>query len=155
MKLGNGRSLKTAVTKASVQTAVLTAVIVLAGAMTYYLVAQNIARNSVQESLLNGAKKHIEQILPSFLLPEQRGALTHQLDRIRNVENLTQANVIESSAEIPAKFRRCELGASIRFCEVDGGSEIGLIAPIVGGDQTFGYLFESKAISGSYTFQSM
>lgn len=155
MKFSNCKSLRVAVAKASIQTALWTAIIVLVGTVTYYFVAQAVAKNSVRKELSITAKKHIEQILPSLLLPEQRGALPHQLGRVRVQDDLTNVAFIESSAELPLKFSSCVLGPHTQYCRSDGGSEIGIIEPIIGGEQVFGYLFESKAVAGSQTFQSI
>ena len=148
-------SLKSAVARVSLHTALLTIIVVVLGIGAYYSVARVSAINAIQRELTDNISTHVEQILPSFLLLEQKSALPRQLERIQNQKNLSRVTVIEYSADIPTNFKDCMPSSEPVLCSAKDGSEVGILTPIMAGEQNYGYLFEAKTVSGSYAYQTI
>src|ERR1019366_6440638 len=95
------RSLKSAVTRASVQTAILTALIAMLASFVYYSAARMVAKRTIFEDIKKTVSRDAEQSLPSFLLPEQKEALPAQLERIRRSSNLSHVSTLDTPSELP------------------------------------------------------
>lgn len=148
-------SLKSAVTRASVQTAILTALIAMIASFVYYSAARMVAKRTVFDEIKQNVVHDAEQILPSFLLPEQKEALPAQLERIRRNSNLSKALTLDSPSELPMNFKNCLPQNTPNYCLSSDKSEVGVVFPVSSGSRILSYLLEARSINGSYTFETV
>lgn len=144
-------SLKSTVTKISVITALCSAMIVIGCVFSYYYFAKSIAQRNIQAELQKNINAHVENILPSFLLPEQQGAIPKQLEMLKGNKKYSEFSLIFSKDDLPKVFKNCVLSTDTNFCKNLEEDELAILAPIQVGGERFGYLLEAKSLSGTYS----
>lgn len=143
-------SLRQKVTQISIGAFILTSAIMLLGFIAYSMTKHNLAGMEVERDLQKTASTQTDQLIPSFLLPEQKDGIGLLLQRFKEHEHLSRVAIINNENEIPKGFSECTLKDGSSSCLSNDGMETAFIYPIKESNVKFGYLFKSKKMNSSW-----
>ena len=130
--------------------------VVLIGFIAFSIAKNQLATKEIERDLKRNSAQQIEQLIPSFLLPEQNDGVNLILSRLIKEEDLTQALVGRSVSDLPEPFKHCDfLATTPSSCLSLDGKETALISPITEASRTFGFLLKSKHNSSSWATQDI
>jgi len=102
-----------------------------------------------EQLLAQNAGQQVEQLIPSLLLPEQKDGALLILDKIKGIEELSEARIVRDARELPEDFSSCVLNPkSVSFCQTSDESKIATLIPIHESGVDLGYIFKSRSVSG-------
>jgi signal transduction histidine kinase len=146
-------SLRSKVNKISVVAFLLASALMAIGFVVYSKTKNALAEEQLLSELQRNSKQQIEQLIPSFLLPEQMAGVNLLLERIRKDENLSDIRLLSLEGSIPDSFSQCSLShESQNSCQNQSGSETAIVVPVKEGSQHFGWLFKAKANSSAIAY---
>ncbi|MEQ1875934.1 MAG: HAMP domain-containing sensor histidine kinase [Bdellovibrionia bacterium] len=138
-------TLRQRVSQISVGTFLAAATLMLAGFVLYSSTKNNIAIREVERELGRSSSQQIEQLVPSFLLPEQRSGVSLLVEKYRRDEALSGIQIITDEKQKPLRFLDCTLDtAKSSSCQSADGKETAVVTPISEGDSHFGWLLKSR-----------
>lgn len=137
-------ALKNALNRVLLITTGFVAVLAFCLLFSYSEIKQALEQKNIQEELVKTADRQIEQLLPSFLMQEQREGLPVLLERFKSSDGLTQIQFIENDQALPLPFKKCKLGNEPHLCESEDNSLLAVLIPIKMGDRHFGHLLKVK-----------
>ena len=138
-------TLKQRLTQISLGAFFATSVVLLAGFIAFSIAKRNLAQKEIERDLKRDANQQVEQLIPSFLLPEQANGVQLLLERMTQADDLTHALIISDSSQIPTSFIDCKVSAAApSTCYSSDSKETALIVPISEAGHNFGYLFKAK-----------
>jgi len=101
-----------------------------------------------EQLLLQSSTQQVEQLIPSFLLPEQRDGADLFLRKIKKLEGLTEAKIVSSTRDVPGNFSSCSLlSHEVSFCLSNDASQIAAIIPVNESNITLGHIFKARTIT--------
>lgn len=130
------QSLRTKISKLTLQATVGIGFITLIGVLGYWYFSSESAHKTTYEHLVANIEKQRNELLPIFLVPEQRAALGLVLEKIKKNEKLDE---IKFSKQAPD----CVFDKN-NICSQSNSSMVTIFTPIRIGDETFGYIAKSK-----------
>ena len=139
-------TLQSALNQIMVITMILVIGLTFGALFTYSEIKQSIEAKSVEESLVKTSERQIENIVPSFLVPELKSSVSVLLERYKEDEGLTKIEIIDSERKIPDDFKDCKTSSSSSICLNSDKSIIAALVPIKVGDRIFGHLLKAKKI---------
>lgn len=149
-------TLRQRVTQISIGAFVITSAVMLLCFIFYSVKKNSLAKQEVELELKRNIVQQIEQLIPSFLLPEQRSGVELLLARIQQKENLSNIKVIENEDQIPKDFLDCKLSKNLStVCTNTTDRVTAVISPIIESDHNFGYLFKAKTNSSSWAIKNI
>lgn len=105
-----------------------------------------------RQGLVQSAPHQIEKLVPGLMLAEQKVGIQLFIDKVKEIEGLTEIKVLEGAAEIPPRFLNCEWPeGEITYCVSEDEKELASIIPIRESDINLGYLFKSKLMDVRWT----
>jgi signal transduction histidine kinase len=138
-------TLKQRVTQISLGAFFATSAVLLAGFIIFSIAKRDLAQKEIERDLKRNATQQIEQLIPSFLLPEQTDGVKLLLDRIVQSDELSHALIISSASQMPDGFSDCRVSAeSSSTCFSEDGKETALVVPITEASQKFGFFVKTK-----------
>lgn len=138
-------TLKQRVTQISLGAFLATSAVLLAAFIAFSIAKRDLAQKEIERDLKRNAAQQVEQLIPSFLLPEQASGVNLLMERIAQSDDLTHILILSGASQIPDAFSKCNIKAdSNTTCFSADGKETALIVPIVEGGHSFGYLFKAK-----------
>jgi signal transduction histidine kinase len=146
-------SLRSKVNKISVVAFILASALMAIGFVIYSKTKNALAEEQLLSELQRNSKQQIEQIIPSFLLPEQMAGVNLLLERIRKDESLSDIRLLSLEGHVPESFAQCALSSDRQVsCQNHSGSETAIVVPVKEGAQHFGWLFKAKANSSAIAY---
>lgn len=125
--------------------------VVLAGFIFFSTFKRDLAEREITKELERNSVDQVEQLIPSFLLPEQNEGVELLLSKFKRIEELAEIQIIQTDSQIPKKFRSCQLTSEkTTSCQSVDGRETALIIPISEVGHDFGYLLKAKHNSNSW-----
>ena len=144
-------SLRQRVSQISIGAFLAASAVMLAGFVVFSVAKQELSGKEIERDLRRNSAHQVEQLIPSFLLPEQNSGVELLLSRLSKEEDLTHALVLHSRADIPDAFSACQLQQSeISMCHSTDRRETAVITPIAESGRTFGYLLKARHNSSSW-----
>ncbi len=146
-------SLRSKVNRISVVAFLLASALMAIGFLVYSKTKNALAEEQLLSELQRNSKQQVDQLIPSFLLPEQMAGVNLLLDRIRKEENLSDIRLLTLDGRLPEVFSKCILSAEISAsCQNQSGSETAIVVPVREASQNFGWLFKTKANSSAIAY---
>lgn len=139
-------TLKSALNRIVIITLALVGLVSFALIFSYSQIKQTLSVLTLEELLRKNSAAQAEALLPSFLMPEQRGGISVLLSRFKDADGLKEVQVIGSAAELPREFAQCPLTSSQSFCVGKSRKQVLAVVPIAVEDHRFGYLLKTKNI---------
>jgi signal transduction histidine kinase len=141
-------SLKSKVNRISAVSFLLASALMAIGFVVYSKTKNALAEEQLLSELQRNAKQQVEQLIPSFLLPEQMAGVNLLLERIRKDESLSDIRLLSLEGHVPNGFSKCSLSPdTLTNCQNISGSETAIVVPVKEGSQHFGWIFKAKANS--------
>lgn len=141
----NAPTLKQRVTQISIGAFLATTAVILASFVFFSIAKRGLAQKEIEHDLKRSASQQVEQLIPSFLLPEQAGGVKLLLDKIAQTDDLTHILVVSGESQIPDVFSGCKFqDLTTTTCASSDGKETAIIVPISESGRNFGYLFKAK-----------
>jgi len=147
------KSLKETIKGITLRATIAIAVAAAIGIGSYWFLDREISRNNTITELTKNAEGQIHEILPSFLLVEQKSALKLTLEKIRVNESLSQISFLEGNHE--KHTRGCIDRNGFFECPSESSNTIAIAIPVVISDQHFGYLIKEKNVSAPISSSSL
>lgn len=107
----------------------------------YAHVHEATARKQATEDAIRNLANQIDDLIPSFLLPEQKDGTSLILDRIKTNEELSSIGIIDEST-FANLVQNCRSVGAVSVC--DGTNEIKVAAPVRESGKIYGYLVKAK-----------
>jgi len=149
-KMKSNPTLRQRVSQISVGVFLASLALMLAGFILYSFTKNAIAIREVETDLNKSSAQQIEQLIPSFLLPEQRVGVLLLLEKYRREDALSDIQIITEESQRPASFSDCVLGNTrASFCQNANGKESAVLIPIVESGNHFGWLFKARPIASA------
>lgn len=150
------QSLRSKVNRISIVAFLLASALMATGFIVYSKTKNALAEEQLLSEMQRNSKVQVEQLIPSFLLPEQMAGVNLLLDRIRKEEVLSDIRLLSLEGQIPAAFLGCTLlSNSLTSCQNKSGSETAVVIPVKEGSQHFGWLFKAKANSSAIAYADL
>lgn len=144
-------SLSLRVRQISIGAFLISLAVVLCGFIFFTTFKRDLAQKEISKELERNSPDQVEQLIPSFLLPEQSAGINLLLAKFKKNEDLAEAQIIQNTNQLPDKFQPCDLSThKPTSCVSSDGRETALIIPVTEGSHNFGYLFKAKHNSNSW-----
>jgi signal transduction histidine kinase/FixJ family two-component response regulator len=149
-------TIKQKVTQISAGAFVIASAVMLVGFILYSITKREISTAQITSELKNNINSQIDEILPSFFLPEQMSGVELILARYKEREALTDIRIIYSESELPVIYSSClPLGRNLRTCASEKNDQSAIVAPITESGKLYGYLLKTKTITSSWINQDI
>ena len=139
-------SLRSKITRHTAITIALVGAVAIGALAAQSYLKSKVKLDAAVESLSRSAKFQANQLVPAFLVPEQRSGAALLLDRIKDDEHLESAVILNGAMDLPSDFFKCKLESAITHCIGDSENTLAVITPIAEYDRIFGFLFKSRKI---------
>lgn len=101
-----------------------------------------------EQLLAQNASQQVEQLIPSFLLPEQKDGTTLLLGKIKKLEDLSEAKIVHVTSDLPKSYSHCELNPqAVSFCKSSDLLQVAALIPVQESSLHLGYVLKSRPIS--------
>ncbi len=104
----------------------------------------NFDRAATAKDLQVNLGVQVDQILPTFLLPEQKAGQNAILEKIKKEERLSEIQILNTLSDIPKAFEDCKIDSNNHECTNRAGDISAIVKSIKEGETTFGFLFKTK-----------
>lgn len=140
-------SLRKRITEISIGAFILTAGMSIAVTFFYSQTRGTRTNHIIAKELSQNVRQQIEQVLPVFLLPEQKKGLGPILERFKSAEDLSDIQLVDADGSaLPEPYSKCKVnGASASVCELPNSTVFVGIYPVNESGNIFGYLIKAKA----------
>ena len=101
-------------------------------------------RQRIADELTRSIQQQVNDLIPSFLLQEQRAGMSLILERIKAGENLSEASVVSEIGTIRSEYPGCAMSSGVVTCSSADGRRTAAVAPIHESGEEFGYLLKAK-----------
>lgn len=146
-------SLRSKVNRISIVAFLLASALMAVGFIVYSKTKNALSEEQLLSELHRNSRQQIEQIIPSFLLPEQMAGVNLLLERIRKEESLSDIRLLSLEGRVPENFSKCILSAeNLVSCQSKSGSQTAIVVPIREGSQLFGWLLKTKSNSSAIAY---
>jgi len=149
-------TLKMKVNRISMGVFLAASLLMLIGFIFYSTAKNRFSVREVESDLRRSASQQVEQLIPSFLLPEQRDGVALLLEKFKKDDQLSSVNIILRDGFLPSGFLACKLDSHVTsICQNEEGTETAVITPITEGTRNFGWLFKARANSSAFASKDL
>lgn len=150
----SNKSLKQKVTDISIYSFICMSVIMFTCFWLYSAKKNKITEHQIRADLTVNLRNQTNQLLPSFLLPEQEQGLGHILNKIKSDENLEDIKIVKTVDDIPAYFKDCRPNENtVVTCPSNDLSLTAVVAPLKEMNTVYGFILKSKKNSSAANLQ--
>lgn len=130
------QSLRSKINQLTLQATVGIGFITLVGVLGYWYFSSESTYKATYDKLTANIEKQRNELLPVFLIPEQKPALGLMLDKIKTAEKLDE---VKFTSDPP----QCEFAPN-KVCSLEISSSVAVVTPIGVEEEIFGYLVKQK-----------
>lgn len=145
----NFYTLKRLLTEVTLGAFLMTVALTLGAVWVFSLLRKNSTYQENVKELTRNANNQIEQLIPSFLLIEQKDALELLLQKIKRNEKLVHALFfMGADLHLPKTLELCPAPTNeFTFCVNEELGELSVIFPIIESGMHLGYLVKTRSLS--------